>query len=400
MTIGGIMEEFKKKVMGHVEHIKSVGGHCTTEETTKQALILPLLNILDFSPFDPQKVKAEFSANFPGAKASERVDYALFSNGSPVMFIEAKPYNTKLTNHDGQLSRYFNSTPGVTVAAITNGTEWRFFTDLKLPNVMDNTPFLTVNFEKLNDTDIDQLSKFRYDMFNPDNLKSFAEERNYLDLFTSTIGTCLREVDQDFVRFIATRACLTPKLTSKFLETITPLVKQSLKDAISEMVVSGLSTPSPTFEPVTTQDTAQEFTPNVNIESGNIADPTNSKIVSTEAERKILSIVKDMVCGVVNGDDITSKDTESYFSLLYQNKTNRWFIRYEGDKKKPQVYFPIELTEQHKTEINKSGLELVSGGSIILDRPESIMRLSGIIFDALAYCRDDNNFKRDRGSKE
>jgi hypothetical protein len=89
------MEEFKKKVLAHVEHIKTVGSHCTTEETTKQALILPLLNILDFSPFDPQKVRAEYGANFPGAKASERVDYALFSGGAPVMFIEAKPCNNK-----------------------------------------------------------------------------------------------------------------------------------------------------------------------------------------------------------------------------------------------------------------------------------------------------------------
>lgn len=53
------MQIFKEKLLSHVEHIKNVGNHCSTEETTKQALILPFLNILDFSPFDPQKVKAE-----------------------------------------------------------------------------------------------------------------------------------------------------------------------------------------------------------------------------------------------------------------------------------------------------------------------------------------------------
>lgn len=391
------MEEFKKKVLAHVEHIKTAGSHCTTEETTKQALILPLLNILDFSPFDPQKVRAEYGANFPGAKASERVDYALFSDGTPVMFIEAKPYNNKLTNHDGQLSRYFNSTPSVTIAAITNGIEWRFFTDLKLPNLMDNAPFFTVNFDKLDDTDIEQLAKFRYDMFNPDKLKSFAEERNYLDLFTNTIGTCLREVDQDFVRFIATRANLTPKLTTKFLETMTPLVKQSLKDAISGMVISGLSTPVPISEPspVISQQVATEEI----LETSDIVDAANPKILTTAAERKILTIIKDMVSGVVNADEIVGKDTESYYSVLYQNKTNRWIVRYVGDKRKTQAYFPIELTEQHKAGISKCGLEFGPGGCIILDKPESIMRLSAIIIDALTYCQDDNNFKRERGNK-
>lgn len=317
------------------------------------------------------------------------------------MFIEAKPYSAKLTNHDGQLSRYFNATPGVTVAAITNGVEWRFFTDLKLPNVMDNSPFLSVNFEKLGDTDIDQLSKFRYDMFNPDKLKSFAEERNYMDLFTSTIDACLRDVDQEFVRFIAAKANLTPKLTTKFIETITPLVKQSLKDAISGMVISGLSTPVPVNTTESTQATAlaveslhEEF-----IEPDETVDPTNPKIISTAAERKLLSIIKEMVGGVVNAEEIVGNDTESYFNILYQGKTNRWIVSYYGDRKKPLVYFPIELTEQQKEGIKKRGLEFGPSGSIILDKPESIIRVSGIVFDALAYCQDDNNFKRKRDSK-
>ncbi|OGU13735.1 MAG: hypothetical protein A2076_09945 [Geobacteraceae bacterium GWC2_53_11] len=143
------MQEFKEKLLAHVEHIKNVASHCATEETTKQALILPFLNILDFNPFDPQKVKAEYGANLPGIKATERVDYALYTDGHPVMFVEAKSINEKLTNHAGQLARYFNSTPGVSIAAITNGREWRFFTDLKLPNVMDESPFLKVSFDSL-----------------------------------------------------------------------------------------------------------------------------------------------------------------------------------------------------------------------------------------------------------
>lgn len=40
------MENFINRLRSHIEHVKKVGGHCTTEETTKQALILPLLDIL------------------------------------------------------------------------------------------------------------------------------------------------------------------------------------------------------------------------------------------------------------------------------------------------------------------------------------------------------------------
>src|SRR6185369_12095901 len=188
-------------------------------------------------------VKAEFGANLPGIKANERVDYALFSDGNPVMFVEAKSFHEKLTNHASQLARYFNSTPGVSIAAITNGREWRFFTDLKLPNVMDESPFLKVNFDALSDSDMEQLSQFRYGCFRPDQLRTFAEERVYQELFQEIIESCLRDVDQEFVRFVANRANLGAKLTTRLLDTISPLIKRAVADAISKMVVTGLSAP-------------------------------------------------------------------------------------------------------------------------------------------------------------
>lgn len=389
------MQVFKEKLLAHVEHIKNVGTLCTTEETTKQALILPLLNILDFSPFDPQKVKAEYGANLPGIKSTERVDYALFSDGNPVMFIEAKSFNEKLSNHANQLARYFNSTPGVSVAAITNGREWRFFTDLKLPNVMDESPFFKVNFDALSDSDMEQLAQFRYGCFRPDQLRTLAEERVYQEQFQEIIESSLRDVDQEFVRFVANRANLGSKLTARVLETITPLIKRAVADAISKMVVTGLSAPQVQPEVVTAaapvSDSSKDF----------IVDPANPKIVTTAAEMKLLSILKDMLSGVVNPDEIIGKDTESYYTILYQGKVNRWIVRYVSDRAKPLAYFPIELTEMHKAGIARRGLELGKDGcSVILDKPESIMRLSGVIFDALAFCQDDGNFKRERGSKE
>ena len=392
------MQEFKAKVLAHVAHIKSAGDHCATEETTKQALILPFLNILDFSPFDPQKVKAEYGANFPGVKASERVDYALFSEGNPAMFIEAKAYGEKLTNHTNQLARYFNSTPGVAVAAITNGREWRFYTDLKLANIMDERPFLTVNFETLSDNDIEQLAQFRYGSLQADRLRSFAEERVNQVLFQETIESCLKDIDPDFVRFIANRATPSAKLTSRALETLTPVVKQAVADAISKMVVTGLSAPTPQVTPAAQpfmQMGAQAVT---ETQSEYHVDPINPKIVTTPAERKLVAILKDMLDGVVPPEEIIGKDTESYYTVLYQGKTNRWLVRYISDRAKPLVYFPIELTEAHKETINKRGLESGPSGSVVLDRPESIMKLSGIVFNALEYCSNDDNFRKRPGA--
>lgn len=382
------MLEFKSRLANHVEHVKSAGAHCSTEETTKQALILPLLDILGFSPFDPLKVRAEYCADFPGVKASERVDYALFSNNQPVMFVEAKAYSQNLTNHSPQLSRYFNATPGVKIAAITNGKEWRFFTDLKHQNMMDDAPFLVVHLLALADDAADQLSRFRYDQFQPDSLRTFAESRMYLAAFRAAIETSLREVDAEFVRFIALRANLEGKLTAKFLESITPLVKHAVAEAVGGMVVSGLSAqPVAAPEQPAAQPVATASEPADNI------DPDNPRIVTTSAEKRLLEIVKDMLGGAVASDDIVGKDTESYYAILYQGKNNRWLLRYNGDRARPQISLPRDLTPEDDARLKHIGMERGSGNHILLDKPEHIMRLSWLLFDALDYCKDDENFR-------
>lgn len=386
------MPDFKEKLVKHVEHVKNVGPHCTTEETTKQALILPFLNLLDFNPFDPTKVKAEYGADMPGIKNGERVDYALFSEGHPVMFIEAKPFIEKLTNHTGQLARYFNATPGVAIAAITNGREWRFFTDLKNPNVMDSSPFLTVDLTSLSDSDSEQLARFRHDNFHPDKLKSFAEERVYLGIFQTVIENCLRDPDAEFVRFVATRANFAPKLTGKVIETITPIVKQSVADAISRMVVSGLSAPVPPISAVA--PVVQTESPTFAM-CGDQIDPNNSKIVTTATERKILSIIQTMLEGQVPTDDIIGKDTESYYTVLYQGKVNRWLVRYIGDRAKPLIYFNGSFSDQQKDQALKRGLEFGPGNSFVLPKPEYLMKLSDFVNESLMYCQTDSNFKRE-----
>lgn len=375
------MSDFKERLCKHVEHVKAHGHLCSTEETTKQALILPFLDILGFSPFDPNKVRAEYSSDFLGVKAGERVDYSLFVEGQPVMFIEAKPYTDKLNNHARQLSRYFNSTTSVKIAALTNGIEWRFFTDLENQNVMDSAPFLSVRFDDFSETDHEKLTNFRYDRFQPEKLKTFAEERSYLDNFTQVIGALLRDVDQDFVKFVASRARISKPMTSKFLETVTPLVKQAVAEAISGMVVSGLSIPAPPPSEL-----------KINQPDGDWVNPDNSKIVTTAAERKLFEVAADILEGQTGPNDLTWKDTESYFCILYQNKVNRWLSRYVGGRKKPLLTFGIELTDQHRALIERAGLEM-TGSNIILPRPENLMKLSPILFDALAYCKDDENYR-------
>ena len=384
------MENFINKLQSHIDHVKRVGEHCSTEETTKQALILPLLDILGFSPYDPTKVLAEFAADFPGVKVTERVDYALYCNGQPVMFIEAKPYVANLSNHAPQLSRYFNSSLGVTIGAITNGKEWRFFTDLINTNVMDEKPFLTVDFTKHKAEELVQLAEFRHDNFHVEKLRFFAEENQYIQQFKTVIKKSINEVDIDFVRYVAQQANIQRQLNTKFLETIQPFVKQAVEQAISDTVVKGLSSQTiitaQTIEPKLEQNTEQLSDKGFK----DIVNSDNNKIITTKDEQELFRIVSELF----PESDLSTRDTESYYSVLYQNKSNRWLFRYDVNRKRPTIQFIVRIDDQRKLELSRAGLEVLTNGQVYLDKPEHIYRAVGILKDCLDYCCDDENFKR------
>ena len=383
MNAAAVSAVFKERIASHAEHVKKVAHICTTEETTKQALILPLLDILGFSAFDPNKVRAEYQADFPGAKSGERVDYALFCNGAPVMFIEAKSYTENLSNHCPQLSRYFNATPEIAICAITNGREWRFFTDLSNKNIMDSEPFLTVDVTMLNENDMAQLYQFRHDKFQPDALRSLAEESIYLTAFTESITESLKEVDLDFVRYVAGRANIQRQFTQRYLESIRHIVKQAVQNTVSSMVVSGLSAPKVQEEAAPVEKEQEDPT-------APIIDPENNKIVTTYSERRLFDVVKSIL---PDDASIEAKDTESYFGVLVDGKSNRWILRYFDNKQRPSVIFPIELEESDISNIERCGLE-VSGNQVIIDTPENLLRVVWLVIDSYRFCCDDENFKR------
>ena len=384
------MENFINKLSNHIEHVKRVGIHCSTEETTKQALILPLLDILGFSPYDPTKVLAEFAADFPGVKATERVDYALYCNGQPVMFIEAKPFTANLSNHAPQLSRYFNSSLGVTIGAITNGKEWRFFTDLINTNVMDEKPFLTIDFTKHKAEELTQLAEFKHDNFHADKLRFFAEENQYIQQFKIVIKRSINEVDLDFVRYVAQQANISRQLNTKFLENIQPFVKQAVEQAISDTVVKGLSSPTIiTAQPIEINPSPIET---VDIQQDTVSDilhSDNEKIITTVSEQILFKLVQELL----PEHELVAKDTESYFSVLYQNKNNRWLFRYDVNRKRPTIQFIVPVDDSRRIELTRAGLEVLPNGTIFIDKPEYIYRVVGILNDSINFCTNDDNFK-------
>lgn len=184
-----MIKEFKEELQKLSTQIAERRIHVTNEEMTKQSLILPFIQVLGFDIYNPLEVRPEYIADF-GKKKGEKVDYAIFKDSIPVMFLEAKSVNEKLLNHDAQLCRYFNSTKDVSVGIITNGIEYRFFTDINDTNIMDKKPFFIVNITKLKESDFENLAKFKKDSFNKESLTRCAEELTYASTLIITLKSC------------------------------------------------------------------------------------------------------------------------------------------------------------------------------------------------------------------
>ena len=124
MGLSDDLRQLSDQVRKRQQHVKG-------EEATKQALIIPFLQVLGFDVYDPQEVGPEYIADFAKKRPSggmEKVDYVIRINGEPAMFVECKPLGAAPEDHDRHLARYFNATPGVQLGIGTGGSRYRLLT--------------------------------------------------------------------------------------------------------------------------------------------------------------------------------------------------------------------------------------------------------------------------------
>lgn len=107
------------------------------EATTKNGVILPILNELGWNPFNIDEVQPEYTVS------AKRVDYALRINNLNKVFIEVKKIGTDLEQHQKQLLDY-SFQEGVRLAILTNGIAWWFYLPL-LEGNWEQRKFYTID---------------------------------------------------------------------------------------------------------------------------------------------------------------------------------------------------------------------------------------------------------------
>jgi hypothetical protein len=87
--------DFKDQILQLVDRVEKLLPQLKTEEATKNALIMPFIQVLGYDVFNPFEVNPEFIADI-GIKKGEKVDYAIMKEGEPTILIECKHHLEEL----------------------------------------------------------------------------------------------------------------------------------------------------------------------------------------------------------------------------------------------------------------------------------------------------------------
>ena len=326
--------DFKDQIKMLGDRVGKLKAQVNTEEATKNAFIMPFIKELGYDVFNPFEVTPELVADI-GIKQGEKIDYAIMQNGDPIILIECKHHAAPLNvNNASQLFRYFHTTKAK-FSILTNGIEYRFYTDLVESNKMDEKPFFSFDITDIKDNQIEELKKFHKAYYDFDNIVNTASDLKHTNELKKLINAEFTNPSPDFVKHFA-RQVYPSVITAKVLEQFTNLTKISLHQYISDLITDRLKS-ALTKESAVVQEQDAALAPEAP------ADP--NQIVTTEEELEGFMIIKTILRQKIPVARVTYRDALSYFAILLDNNNRKTICRlyFNGTKK----YF-VTLDEQHK----------------------------------------------------
>lgn len=309
-------DEFSQKIKSVAKRVDMLKDSLKTEEATKNSLIMPLFQVLGYDIFNPLEFIPEYTADV-GIKKGEKVDYAVVISGKLQILVEAKAINEELNNHDSQLFRYFGTTDAK-FGILTNGDEYRFYTDLENQNKMDSLPFLTIRLSKIRDSQITELFRFAKENFDEESIASSASTLKYTNQFKDYLTDEMKNVDENFVRFIL-QSVFEQRATQSNIDIFTPIIKAGFNQAIQEQVSDKLSSALNTsVGTASISDNDKQETSDNDVDTG---------IVTTPTEIEAYTIVKLVLKDLIDESRVFYRDNKSYFNVLIDDNIRHWVVR-------------------------------------------------------------------------
>lgn len=284
---------------------KKHGEVLETEEAAKNALVMPFLQALGYDVFNPEEVVPEFTCDV-GTKRGEKVDYALMLDGAVTMLIECKPSSQVLSlKHASQLYRYFSVTDAK-FAILTNGAQYKFYSDLDASNRMDEKPFFAFDLCNLRKSDVRNLAQFQRTGFDVEQIVESAASLQMEGAVTKAIESEMRDPSADFVKLIASHVTdrrLTSGLRSAVARHIPNAFNAILRERLSQRISTAMQ-----------EDEASE-------------PASTSEIETTPDELEGFRIVRSIGSELIDPSRIILRDSKSYCAVLLDDNNRKPIAR-------------------------------------------------------------------------
>ena len=316
-----------------------------TEEATKNAFVMPFINILGYDVFNPTEVVPEFTAD-AGLKQGEKVDYAIFKDEQAIILIECKKYGEDLSDaHTSQLYRYF-SVVHARFAILTDGVIYRFYTDLEESNIMDSKPFLELDMLDIQPALVGELKRFTKSAFDLDETLTAAIDMKYTKEIKEIMTEQLEAPHEDFVKFFLS-SVYNGLRTQQVIEQFIDIVKRALNQFLNEQINQRLQ-----FA-ITTENGAEQQ-PEMEITDETTGEEeTENRIVTTQEELEGYYIVKSILREIISADRIYHRDTADYMSIILDDNRLRPICRlYFNSAQKYLLIFKFVDGERESERVN------------------------------------------------
>lgn len=304
------LEQLHQKVVGLKDHIN-------TEEATKNAFVMPFIQILGYDIFNPTEVIPEYICDI-GTKKGEKVDYVIRQNEDPILIIECKHWKESADAHNSQLHRYYHVSKS-RFGVLTNGIVYNFYTDLEKPNIMDEKPFFTINIEDLKDSSIKILENFTKNDYNLESILDSAEALKYIKAIRKEFEKEIETPSDEMVKLLVGRFFEKPMTASRMV-SFKEYTKKALTLSINESISFRLKSALSINEQIEKQEESVKTTP--------IDENNESGIVTTEEELEAFQIAKAILRERIPSNRIAYRDTLSYFGVLLDDNNRKPLCRF------------------------------------------------------------------------
>ncbi len=318
--------EFKDQIKQLADRISKIQDKILTEEATKNALIMPFIQVMGYDVFNPLEVVPEFVADI-GIKKGEKVDYAIIKDNNPIILIECKHWSANLDPHDSQLFRYFHTT-SAKFGVLTNGITFRFYTDLIESNKMDDKPFFEFRIDDMKEAQVEKLKEFTKTHFNLDSINNTASELKYMSELRTLIIKEISEPSEDFTKYFA-KNVYHSMVTAKILEMFRGLVKRTFNQFINDTINERLKTALATEQLKAEQIAKEELT----------TTDENNGIVTTAEEMEAFYIIRAILAAKINVSRVVIRDNQTYCGILFDDNNRRPICRLHFNQRRKQVSF-------------------------------------------------------------